>query len=167
MAKQDSLILVQTPVSSCSPDYHCQPVPKLRTLLAPCPPVSLDPPTSWWAHVSTVKATSGKEATFVVSLRLESLGQASCFSGPPLGSLQLLLMSSAKCFTMWTIPCELSGIPAHKTFTFLFLVIIHGLHHAEGQSLWFRWGVFYWVGIWWQQVWSNSSCASYRGTHTS
>ena len=37
--------------------------------------------------VSTVKGTSGKEATFVVSSRPGSLGQASCFSGPPLGSL--------------------------------------------------------------------------------
>ena len=37
--------------------------------------------------VSTVEGTSGKEATFVVSSRPGSLGQASCFSGPPLGSL--------------------------------------------------------------------------------
>ena len=37
--------------------------------------------------VLTGKATSGKEATFVVSLRPGSLGQASCFSGPPPGSL--------------------------------------------------------------------------------
>ena len=37
--------------------------------------------------ISTVKATPGKEVICVVSLRLESLGQVSCFSGPPLGSL--------------------------------------------------------------------------------
>ena len=37
--------------------------------------------------VLTGEATSGKDATLVVSLRLGSLGQVSCFSGLPLGSL--------------------------------------------------------------------------------
>ena len=37
--------------------------------------------------VSTGEATSEKEATFVFSSRPGSLGQASCFSGLPLGSL--------------------------------------------------------------------------------
>ena len=37
--------------------------------------------------VPTGKATSGKEATFVVSSRPGSLRQASCFSGLPPGSL--------------------------------------------------------------------------------
>ena len=40
--------------------------------------------------VSTVGGISGKDVTFVVSSRLGSLGQASCFSGPPLGSLDYL-----------------------------------------------------------------------------
>ena len=44
--------------------------------------------------VSMVGGTSGKDATLVVSSRLGSLGQASCFSGPPLGSLNYLY---AKC----------------------------------------------------------------------
>ena len=39
--------------------------------------------------VSTVEATSEKEATFVVSSRLGFSGQVSCFSGPPLVSLNL------------------------------------------------------------------------------
>ena len=37
--------------------------------------------------VSMVRATSGKDATLVFSLRFGSLGQVSYFSGPPLGSL--------------------------------------------------------------------------------
>ena len=74
----------------------------------------------------------------------------------------MIFMPSVKGFTMWAIPCEVSGIPAHETLTFLFLVIIHGMRHPEGQSLYvvrFRWGIFYWVRIWWKQVWFNSSCA--------
>ena len=66
---------------------------------------------------------------------------------------------------MQTLPCEVSGIPKHETFTFLSLVMIHGLHHPEGQFLYvvqFRWGIFYWVWVWWKQVWFNSSCMSHQ-----
>ena len=55
----------------------------------------------------------------------------------------MILVPSTEGFTMWTLPHEVSGIPAHETFTFLSLVMIHGLHHLEGQSLyvvWFGWG---------------------------
>ena len=57
----------------------------------------------------------------------------------------MIFVPSAEGFTMWTLPCEVSGIPAHETFMFLSLVMIHGLHHPEGQSLYvvrFRWGMF-------------------------
>ena len=50
--------------------------------------------------VSMVRATSGKDATFVVSLRLGFLGQASCFSVPPLGSLNYLY---AKCIKLHNV----------------------------------------------------------------
>ena len=88
MAKLDSLIPVRTPASLCSPGYRCQPVPKLRTLLAPTH-LMVGP-------VSMVESTSGKEATFVVSSRPGSLEQVSCFSGPPPGSLNYLYAKRRK-----------------------------------------------------------------------
>ena len=72
----------------------------------------------------------------------------------------MIFVPSAEVFTMRTLSCDVSGIPAHETFTLLSLVMIHGLRHPEGQSLYvvrFRWGVFYWIRIWWEQVWFNSS----------
>ena len=32
---------------------------------------------------------------------------------------------------MWTVPCEVSCVPAHETLTFLLLVVIHGLCHPQ------------------------------------
>ena len=61
MAKLDSLILVRTLASSCSPGYHCQPVPKLRTLLALCPLVFLVLPTSWSALFPQLRLLLGKK----------------------------------------------------------------------------------------------------------
>ena len=78
----------------------------------------------------------------------------------------MILVPSVESFKMWALPHKVSGIPAHETFTFLSLVMIHGLHHLEGQSLyvvWFRWGVFHWIRVWWKQVCFNSSHASHRG----
>ena len=112
--------------------------------------------------VSTVEATSGKEATFVVSLRLVFLGQASCFSGPPLVSLNLF----AKCRRLHDVDNPLRSVQNPRTRNICILV--------SGNNSWpassggtvplcspFRWGVFYWARIWWKQVWFNSSCASY------
>ena len=105
--------------------------------------------------VSTVEATSGKEATFVVSSRLRSLEQVSCFSGPPLGSLNDLYAKHKRLHNVDNPLQSVRNPRTHETFMFLFLVIIHGLSHLEGQSLYvvrFRWGIFYWVWIWWKQV---------------
>ena len=86
MAKPDSLILVRTLASSCSPGYHCQPVPKLHTLLAPCSTNVSGPTHLVVGPVLMGEATSGKEATFVVSSRLGSLGQVHpVFLACPLG----------------------------------------------------------------------------------
>ena len=78
----------------------------------------------------------------------------------------MILMPSAESFTMWAIPREVSCISAHKTLTFLLLVMIHGLCHLEGQSLyavWFEWGALHRIRVWWEQVYLNSSCASHGG----
>ena len=97
MAKLGSLILVQTLASSCSPGYHCQPVPKLHTLLASLMSTNVSGPTHLMVGpVSMVRGTSGKDATLVVNSRLGSLGQVSCFSGPPLGSLNYLYAKRGK-----------------------------------------------------------------------
>ena len=77
----------------------------------------------------------------------------------------MILVPSVESFMMWALPCKVSRIPAYETFMFLSLVMIHGLCHPEGQSLyvvWFGWGIFYWVRIWQKQVWFNSSHASHR-----
>ena len=132
MAKLDSLVLVRTLASLYSPGFHCQPVPKLRTLLALHPLRSLDPTHLVVGPVSTVEDTSGKEATFIVSSRPGSLGQASCFSGPPLGSLNYLYARRGKLHDVDN-PREVSGIPTHEIFTLLLLVVIHGLRHLHRQ----------------------------------
>ena len=78
----------------------------------------------------------------------------------------MILMPSVESFMMWALPCEVSGVPTHATLMFLPLVMIHGLRHPEGQSLyvvWFGWGVFHWIRVWWKQVCFNSSHTSYRG----
>ena len=70
----------------------------------------------------------------------------------------MIFVPGAESFTMWALPPKVSGVPAHKALMFLSLVMIHGLHHPEGQSLyvvWFGWGIFHWIGIWWKQVCFN------------
>ena len=86
-AKLDSLILVQTPVSLCSPGYHCQPVLKLHTLLALCPPMSLVLPTSWWALFPQSRLLQGKKQLWWLVRGLGLWGRHPVFSGPPLGSI--------------------------------------------------------------------------------
>ena len=57
--------------------------------------------------VSTVGGISGKDVTLVVSSRLGSLGQASCFSGLPLGSLNYLY---AKCGKLHDVDSPLRSV---------------------------------------------------------
>ena len=78
----------------------------------------------------------------------------------------MILMPSAESFTMWAIPREVSCISTHKTLTFLLLVMIHGLCHLEGQSLyvvWFRWVLSTGSGSGGNKSASNSSRASHGG----
>ena len=82
----------------------------------------------------------------------------------------MVLMPSAGSFTMWAIPREVSCISAHKTLTFLLLVMIHGLCHLEGQSLyvvWFGWGALHRIRVRWEQICHNSSHTSHGGQNTS
>ena len=57
--------------------------------------------------VSMVGGTSRQDTTLVVSSRLGSLGQASCFSGLPLGSLNYLY---AKCGKLHDVDSPLQSV---------------------------------------------------------
>ena len=84
MAKLDSLVLVQTLAASCSPGYHCQPVPKLRSLPAPHPPMSLVLPTLWWALFLWSKLLLGKKQLWWLVRGLGLWGRRPAFLAHPL-----------------------------------------------------------------------------------
>ena len=85
MAEPDSLILVRTPASSCSPGYHYQPVPKLHTLIAPYPLLSLALSTSWWALFPQLRLLLCKKQLWWLVQGLGLWGRPLVFLACPLG----------------------------------------------------------------------------------
>ena len=92
-------------------------------------------------------------------------GRCPVFLACSLGSLNDLCARCRNLHDVGTPSQSIRSLHAHEALMFLSLVMIHSLRHPEGQSLymvWFGWGIFLWIRVWWKQVCFNSSHASHR-----